>query len=74
MTPLRNAMVREHFGADYLEDLDPHMVINNYEAFSDVLACPEHFPNANIEWLKVLVPELEKIVDICYAKVSHQVR
>lgn len=70
MTPIRNAMLREHFMANYLEDVDPNIIINNFESYSDVLACPEAFPNANIQWLKVMVPELAKIADWAYDQVA----
>lgn len=70
MTPIRNAMLREHFLADYLEDIDPYLVVNNFEAFSDVLSCPEHFPDANIEWIKAIYPDLGVLADRCYSLID----
>ncbi len=70
MTPIRNAMLCEHFLANYIEDLDPYLVVNNFEAFSDVLALPEHFPDANIEWIKAIIHDLGAMADICYSRID----
>lgn len=57
-TPINSAILREHFMADYLEELDPELVYNNYMAHERVLDNPEQFPRANFEWLNILQTEV----------------
>ncbi len=63
MTPLRNTMLREHYLADYLEELKPDIVVNNWISYTTVLSDPVTYPKANVEWLKIMVKAIDELFD-----------
>lgn len=63
-TPIRSALLREHFLADYLDELKPEIVINNFNSTEKILTYPEDYPNANFEWVDVLNNELFLLIEM----------